>query len=210
MANENAEWFGHYHGCLGRFPLPKSGLMRPFMVGDSNDEIRSSCIITTISKKGNMKNLLVKTEELRNKAELFSPECKMVNGSKAAGYYSFEPARQFNKGIKNFAVLWFNGGERIAQHPDYVELGWAWPKEYPPFGACLHSVLNGDRISSAFDKYWAIGAYTGFDNPLIYYKGDILGELNTTEALPIIIIPKTHKMFNEYLNRTTGYRVVNE
>lgn len=208
MVNEVAEWYNAHRGCGGRVPLEKTGSYRPVVLGEVMDGGYRQMVGTIYSKGGTPRQVVFTSAHLMTKGDWFIPECKMVNGSDMAGYYAMAPDRQFSKALRHFGAKWFSGG--LPQGPHYgahAELLWAWRKPYPGFNEALQSVLLGERISCAFDKYWAVGARYGLDDPVLYHRDDVIGKITQAGN---IHIPAYFAPFREFLEKVTQKGVVYE
>jgi len=199
MANELREWYANFASSYGLIPLPKSGHVRPFYMGEHDGRYNdTACILYT--KGGQKKAINYKMPELMENARFFVPECKMFNGSKQAAYYTLSPNRQYCKGLRDMSFNWVGstGAVNVPRFLSDVELAWGWNREYPGFEEALEEILAGRMFSCAFDKYWAIGIAYGIDFPVLYYKREPVGVLNDKNILEL---EATYGMFSEFLSK---------
>jgi len=209
MANEVKEWYTAHHGCMGMVPLPKSNLIRPMILGEAADPAIKTCSVTVFTRKGTERQQIIETAHLMMKGDWYIPACRMFNGVRAAGYFKVEPLRQYSKGMRNFDFRWITG--TFPYQPLFTgraELGWKWNDPYPAFEEAFNDVMQGNMLSCAFDKYWAISAYRRAPYPVLYHKDDPIGRFDLVQDA--IVIPTAYKAFNELLERHTHRKIINE
>jgi hypothetical protein len=197
MANEYKEFLRNFSDSYILVRTTSSEVLRPFYVrvqGERGlpDETVSGFLLHEASGKDKKTGKYVshvghdfKWSYLSNYTVCAPPESMGVNLPECAAYLNFVPRRQFCKGwaSKMFTVYVLGGG--LAQrpgsdvsfdsYPDVTFFALTDPKNFVDFPQALKEIENGDRVSTAFSRNFAVGWSKGVSLPILYHRGQAKG-----------------------------------
>lgn len=210
MADENAEWARHYHSCWG---------LRPALVGTKPTPVQfQGSVDRNVGRyffineaTGLMDRKDEKFDELRTWT-WFTPESRFLNTPLYATYFDHNSHSATCKGLNHVlgrmshllggtdALATFKNGPFSGE----TILGRYWADPFPSFDEALSLVNDGERISCAFHRQWAIGAQLGVELPVIYNRRRVIGIV----AGMTIELENDFKPYRDFLCKVTGRPVL--